>query len=165
MTSEAPKTEAELDELPPPATPLEEKERARAKRKADIKVKRDAQRLIDLTAIEEIEVSLGDSNVTVIDIPYTEGLPTCIACRTPADPELKRYRHRVASGAVKNEEGKATDPLAGVRAAEELADLVRVYPPDAEYAQIRKARPGVHLQLGTAAVALAVGRREQEGKA
>lgn len=163
MNDEAPTTE-ELDELPPPATELEAKERARAKRKAENQKARDAQRLIDLDAIEEIELALGDSNVTVIDIPYTPGLPTCVACRTPADPELKRYRHRVASGAAKNEEGKATDPLAGVKAAEELADLVRVYPPDVAYAEVRKARPGVHLQVGTAAVALAVGRKEQEGK-
>lgn len=153
------------DELPPPATPLEAKERARAARKAELAKARDAQRLIDLGAIEEIEIALGDSNVFVIDIPYTPGLPTCIACRTPTDPELKRYRHRVTSGAAKNEEGKSSDPLAGVKAAEELADVVRVYPPDADYAEIRKARPGVHLQLGTSAVSLAVGRKEQEGKA
>jgi hypothetical protein len=156
----------ETDELPPPETELEAKERTRANRKAEVKKARDAQRMIDLDAIEEIEIALGDSNVTVIDIPYTPGLPTCVACRTPTDPELKRYRHRVASGAVKGgEDGKPADPLAGVKAAEELADGVRVYPPDAAYADVRKARPGVHLQLGTAAVGLAVGRKEQEGKA
>ena len=165
MTDDMSKGPDELDELPPPANALEAKERARAARNARDKKARDAQRLIDLEAIEEIEIALGDSNVTVIDLPYTPGLPTCVACRTPSDPELKRYRHRVASGAMKNEEGKATDPLAGVKAAEELADVVRVYPNDATYADVRKARPGVHLQVGTAAVALAVGRKEQEGKA
>jgi hypothetical protein len=154
----------DTDDLPPPTTELEAKERARDKRKAAVKQARDAQRLVDLTAIEEVEIELGDSNVTVIDIPYTAGLPTCVACRTPTDPELKRYRHRVASGAARNDEGKTSDPLAGVKAAEELADLVRVYPADDKYAEIRKARPGVHLQLGTAAVGLAVGRREQEAK-
>jgi hypothetical protein len=163
MNDEANKTDD--DGLPPPANALEARERARANRKAAIAAQRDEQRMIDLDAIDEIEIALGDSNVTVIDLPYTPGLPTCVACRTPADPELKRYRHRVASGASKNEEGKASDPLAGVKAVEELADVVRVYPPDAEYAAIRRARPGVHAQLGTAAIALAVGRKEQEGKA
>lgn len=154
----------ELDALPPPETALERVERTRARHKAAIKAERDAQRVVDLTAIAEIEAALGDSNVTVIDIPYTRGLPTCVACRTPEETELKRYRHRVASGAAKREDGKITDPLANVKAVEELADLVVVYPPAEAYAEVRRARPGVHAQLGSASVALAVGRREQEGK-
>jgi hypothetical protein len=153
------------EELPPPANELEAKERAREKRKADMQAARDAQRLLDLNAIDEIEIALGDSNVMVIDVPYTPGLPTCVACRTPTDPELKRYRHMVTSGATRNDEGKAADPMAGIKAAEQLADVVRVYPPDEQYAELRKARPGIHLQLGVSAVSLAVGSKEKTGKA
>ncbi len=158
-------TVEELDDLPPPATELEAKERARARRKAEQRKERDAQRLLDLEAIEELETALGDSNVSIIEIGYSPGLPTLVACRTPSDPELKRFRHQIAMGASKNEDGRATDPLAGVKATEMLADVTRVYPNDATYAEVRKAKPGVHLKLGNAAVALSLGRKEQEGKA
>lgn len=142
---------------------LEAKEAAAAKVAADNDRARKRQRLADLDGIAALRDEFGVTNIVVLDVPYTPGLPTCIAARTPDDPEIKRYRHRLAAG---RKPGAEPDPLAGVRASEELADVCRVFPADVEvYARMKAARPGIHVQLGSAAVKLATASAENEGKA
>jgi hypothetical protein len=138
-------------------TALEAVESRRAARKAELAEKRDAQRILDLEAIDALEIEHGDSNVAVLDVPYTPGLPTCVAARCPKPEEIKRYRSR-----LKAKKGEQVD---AVEAAEELASICRVYPSDSEvYARMLSARPGIHVQLGVAAVGLAAGSEEARGK-
>lgn len=139
-------------------TKLERAERVRRERKEALQAQADEQRAADLEAVNELEVEHGDTNVVMLDVPFTPGLPTCIAARTPNDAEIKRYRHRLRA----HKEGEKPDT---VRAAEELADLVRIYPDADAYSKLRAARPGIHVQLGSAAVKLAAAREESEGKA
>lgn len=140
-----------------PRTPLELAEERRAARKAEVKALHDAQRAVDLDAITDLEIEHGDANVGVIHVGYVEGLPSCVACRTPKPVELKRFRVRVTPKNDKDRPDSAT-------AAEELAAVCRIYPDDATYAKLCEARPGLAIQLGSKAVALATGKEESEGK-
>lgn len=142
-------------------TPLERQERIRAERKEALQKQADEQRAIDLEKLNELEIEYGDTNVLMMNVPFTPGLPTLVAARTPNDPEVKRYRYRVNEG----RKGQDIDPNAARRAAEELADVVRIYPSDEDYAALCKARPGIHAQLGQASLKLATAREEAEGKA
>lgn len=141
---------------------LEALEAERAAHKAETEKRRKAQRVIDLRAIMALETEYGDTNICTREVAYVEGLPTLIAGRTPQDPEIKRYRHRIASG---RRPGQDPDPLAGVKASEEIADTCRVYPDEETYAKLRAARPGIHVQLGAECVKLATASAENEGKA
>lgn len=141
---------------------LEAKEAARKARKDKIAAAERRQRFDDLDKINELELSYGDNNIAIVPVLYVEGLPTMIAGRAPTDPELKRYRHRIAAA---RKPGQEVDPLASVKASEELADVCRVFPDDDAYAKIRAARPGMHAQLGAACVRLALSSGDAEGKA
>lgn len=138
------------------------KEAARAAKRAKTEKARKRQRVIDLDKIAELEDAHGDTNIKALDVPYVEGLPTMVAVRTPTDPEIKRYRHRIVSG---RKPGQDADPAAGIRASEELADVCRAYPDDEQYEALRAARPGIHLQLGNAASKLSTASDESQGKA
>jgi hypothetical protein len=142
-------------------TPLDRQIRIRAERKKALQAQADAQRAQDLEKINELEVEHGDTNVIVLDVPYTPGLPTCVAARTPTDPEIKRYRHRVNEG----RKGQEIDPKAAQRASEELADVVVIFPSKDDFEAICKARPAVRAQLGAASTKLSQAREEAEGKA
>jgi len=140
-------------------TALQVAEDKRAARKAALQAKRDEQRVIDLAAIDDLETEHGDNAVKVINVPYRDGMPTCVVARCAKPSELKRYRDRVKP--KKSDQGHPPDY---VSAGEEVADLCVVYPPAETYARMRESYPGVHLQAGLAAVELAGGREADEGK-
>lgn len=141
----------------PELSPLARIEAKRAARKAAIQEKCDAQKALDLEAVNDLEEAHGDSNIVVIDVPFTEGLPTLVAGRCPTKLELKRYRARVQP----RKDGK---PVDAVGAAEEIASVCQVYPEKDTYALVLDARPGLHVQLGLAVLRLATGKAEEEGK-
>jgi hypothetical protein len=126
---------------------------SREERKARLTEEAKAQREIDLAAINDIEIELGDSNVAVLDYPYTPGLSVCAAVRVLTDIETKRYRAR-----VKGEDADAT------AAAEEVGRACVMYPKGDALAALAKSRPGLWVQLGLASLRMAAGRAEAEGK-
>lgn len=132
---------------------IAEIERRRADRKAKQQALCDAQYAIDLEAVDALEVEHGEGSVAVLRVPYTEGLPVLIVVRKPTSAELKRYRARLKE--------KRPDMVA---AAEELADVVRLYPDADHYSLLRENRPGVHSQLGVESLKLSVAATEEEGK-
>lgn len=150
-------TDMAEDTEPKERSPLELAEERRATRKAEARKAQDAQRAQDIEAIDALEVEHGDSNVGVIHVPFSAGLPTCAAVRCPKPAELKRFRHRVTPKHEKDHPDSAA-------AAEELAAVCRVYPDESTYARLCAARPGLATQLGAKAVDLATGKAEAEGK-
>lgn len=138
-------------------TPVEIAEAKRAERKAAANPARDAQRVVDLNAVNDLEIEHGDSNVGVINVPYSDGLPTCAAVRAPKPAELKRFRVRVTPKHEKDRPDTAA-------ASEELAATCVIYPDAETYARLCIARPGLAVQLGSKAVDLATGKAEAEGK-
>lgn len=141
----------------PEKSPLELAEAKRAERKAQARKAYEAQRVLDVEAIDALEAEHGDSSVGVINVPHTEGLPTCVAVRCPKPVELKRFRVRVTP---KNDKDKPD----AAEAAAELAAVCRIYPDADTYARLCDARPGLATQLGSKAVDLATGKAESEGK-
>lgn len=139
------------------ADSLELIEERRAARKAAVKEQYAEQRAVDLEAIDAIEAELGDSNVAVIDVPFTPGLPTCLAVRCPSTPEVKRYQSRI-KGAAQNKEVDA------IAAAEEIGLSCLRYPDKEKRAAVIAARPGVVVTCGNEALKLAQGRAASEGK-
>jgi hypothetical protein len=143
---------------PEPLSPLEQVKARRAARKAAVSVEEDAARAADLDAIDALEVEHGDSNVSVVHVPYVHGMPTCAAVRCPKPAEVKRYQSRCKP---KHEK----DHPDTVAAAEELAAICRIFPADKEaYAALCAARPGLVVQLGVAAIRLGQGKSDDEGK-
>jgi hypothetical protein len=138
-------------------SPLELAEERRAERKAAANPARDAQRAIDLDTINELEITHGDSNVGVLNLPYSAGLPTIAAVRVPKPAEIKRYRVRITPKHEKDRPDTAA-------AAEELAAVCVIYPDAEAYAALCAARPALAVQLGSKAVDLATGKAEAEGK-
>lgn len=139
------------------ANPTEIIEARRAARKAALADQRNAQLAIDLEAIDALEVELGDSNIAVIDIPYTPGLPTCMAVRCPNGPEAKRYKSRI-KGAAQNKE------VDGIGAAEDVGLVCVVYPDKETTAQLVAARPTVLTDCGVAALKMSGGKAVEAGK-
>jgi hypothetical protein len=125
----------------------------RAERKAKLAEQAAAQKAIDLEAIDALEVEHGDSNIAVVEVPYTPGLPVLAAAKVPPEAYLKRYRARLKED-VKN----------APEAAEEVADACCVYPDPEVRKALFAARGGLRVQLGGAAIKLATGREESEGK-
>lgn len=148
---------ADPEETKAARSPLEIAEERRAARKAEARRAYEEQRAKDLDAITELEIEHGDSNVGVINVPFSDGLPTCAAVRCPKPAELKRFRSRVTPKHEKDH------PDAAV-AAEELAATCRVFPDETAFARLCAARPGLAAQLGAKAVDLATGKSESEGK-
>lgn len=136
---------------------LEVAEQRRAERKAEARKAYEVQRAKDLDAITDLEVEHGDSNVGVINVPFTEGLPTAVACKCPSPALVKRFRDRVKP----KKDGHQPD---AVFAAEEIAGACRIFPDAETYAALCQARPGLAAQLGAKAIELATGRDESEGK-
>jgi|GEM_PF-5023240 hypothetical protein len=131
-----------------------EVEARRAARKAEQASKRAEQRVLDLEALDGLEVEHGDSNVAHLDVDAGPGLPTLAAVRCPRPAEVKRYQARLRE--------KHPDPVA---AAEEIGAACLVYPPAGEQrSALLAARPGLPVQLGTLALELATGRAADEGK-
>jgi hypothetical protein len=112
-----------------------------------------AQEIADLKAQMDLELEHGIENVASLEVPFTPGKPTKIIARLPKVVEMKRYRARV----------KGRDPDA-VLAAEEIADVARVYPDKETFDALCDERPGIKAQLGVAALKLGAARAESEGK-
>lgn len=140
-----------------PRSPLEIAEERRAARKAEARKASEEQRAKDLDAITDLEIEHGDSNVGVVHVGHVPGLPTLAAVRCPSKAELKRFRVRCTP---KNEK----DNPDSAAAAEELAATCRVFPDAETYERLLAARPGLAVQLGSKAVALATGSAEAAGK-
>jgi len=130
--------------------------RREAKREA-LEAQKEEQRAIDLEALEALEDEHGINNIVWMDLPYTPGLVSLVAAKCPTPAYMKRYRDMCKT---KNE--KHPDYIA---AAEMLAAVCRVYPPEQDdYKKVLDARPGVHVQLGVAAMKLGSGREQDESK-
>lgn len=134
-------------------TKLEALQAERDRKKAEFKAARDAQELIDLEAIMQLESEHGDESMVVLDVPFTPGFPVKIAARLPLPQEIKRYRARV----------KVKDPDA-VGAAEEVADVTLIYPNKDVFDKMCALRNGIKSPLGVAALKLASAKSESEGK-
>jgi hypothetical protein len=133
-------------------------ERRRAARKAAMVAPARQRRALDLERLDSLECEHGDGRVAHLEVPYESAdLPTIAVVRCPSPPEIARYRARVKP----RKDGKPVDTIA---AAEELADSCLVYPEGEVAARLYAARPGLKVQLGSAAVRLATGREEHEGK-
>jgi hypothetical protein len=107
--------------------------------------------------VDVLEVELGDSNVAVIDVPYTPGLSTCAAVRCPTTPEVKRYQARLKPAG----NGKNIDAIA---ASEEIGLACLKYPEGEGREALLAARPGIKVALGSAALKLSTGKAADEGK-
>jgi hypothetical protein len=136
---------------------LAEREAARDEHKAELAEKRAEQKILDLDAIEALEQERGDSNVATEEIPFTPGLPVLVAARCPTEIEIKRYQSRLKKG----RDGEEPDPIA---AGQEVGAVCRIYPDDETWAKVLKARPGVVVALGVAALRLAGAVRREAGK-
>lgn len=133
---------------------LEEIQKAREVRKAALLEKRDAQRAIDLEAIDALEIEHGDSNIAIVELDYVEGLPTCAAVKVTPPAVLLRYQAR-----IRNEDKTQVD------AAKEVCDSCRVYPADDEvWKALLAVRPALHTQLGVEAINLGRGKSAAEAK-
>jgi hypothetical protein len=132
---------------------------ARAARKAANAEAESAQRVADLDAIDVLEAQNGDANTQVVEVPFDarNPLPCLVLVRAPDETEMKRYRDTVKP----RKDGSPGDPL---EAARQLASACVIYPPREQYDAICKARTGLSVQLGLAAVNLSVGKVEAEGK-
>jgi hypothetical protein len=139
-------------------SPLELAEARRAARKAGNRAEWENQRALDIEALDALEQEYGDTSVKALDVPFTPGLPTLVVARCAKPVELARYRDSVRPAP----DGRKQPDH--VKAGEQLATLCRVYPDDDTYAKVRDARPGIHLQLGVAALELATGREQAESK-
>ncbi len=138
--------------------PLETIEARRVARKKALQEQADAQRVIDITALDEAEQAHGDTSVCRVDVPYTPGLPTCAIAKIPRPVALKRYRDtlKVKDGSV--------DLSAANAASEQLVADCLVYPDAETFAKMCEARPNLRGQLGAAAAKLANGKAADEGK-
>lgn len=133
---------------------LERLTAARAKRKADQVANTNTQLVKDLEFVDALEEQYGPDNTAVVRVSYSApDVPVACVVRAPKPHEIKRYRARV--------KGEDADTAA---AAEEMGGSCLVYPDKAVFEKIHVARPGVKAQLGAAAVKLAIGIQESEGK-
>jgi hypothetical protein len=142
-------------------TPLEALEAQRKARKEKLRVQRDAQRLIDLEALEAAEIEHGDESVAVLEVPYTPGSVTLIIAKRPTDFVLKKFRHIVKAKPGRNGKQEPGDPIEG---AEAIAEHCVIYPAGDVLEKLYADRPGVRAQIGAAALNLVVGSKEAEGK-
>jgi hypothetical protein len=144
---------------------IEEIEARRSARKAKLQEQADAQRVIDLEALDAAEMCHGDTNVCYVDVAYTPGQPTMAIARKPKPVELKRYRE-----GLNIVPGEKLDLTAGNSAAALLGSVVVVYPPkdvdgtNKVFADMCEARPDLAATLGQRAVKLAQARAAEEGK-
>lgn len=113
------------------------------------------QEIADLEAINELEIQHGDSNISVLRVPFSPGLPVLLAVRTPKEPEVKRFRARV----------KSEDKDQQTAAAAEIGEACLVYPSREVFAQLAKIRTNLPVDAGTSALKLSVASKDAEGKA
>lgn len=145
-------------------SPKEEIEKRRADRRAAEAAAAEAQEVADLTAIDALEERYGDSNVAVLTVNYSAGLPVKCACRAPQPAELKRYRDQVRPRREQKGGRERPADVDYVAPAEMLAAATLIYPSEEVFEKMCAARPGLAAQLGLQAVTLASAREEDEGK-
>jgi hypothetical protein len=133
---------------------LAEIERNRQARKDKLAAERNVQRALDLEAIDALEVEHGDANISIIELDYVPGLPTCVAVKVTPPAVLLRYQAR-----LRNEDKTTVD------AAKEVCDSCRIYPSDDEtWTALLQVRPALYTQMGVEAVNLGRGKTAAEAK-
>lgn len=141
----------------PEVSPLEAAEKRREDRKAQAAKARDAQLAVDLDAISELEISLGDAAIRVIRVPFLPGQSAAVAVRCPNSAETKRYR----DGVKQRRDGTPGDVAV---AHELLGDVCRIYPAELEFDALCERLPLLKGQAGAEAVALSAGESERAVK-
>lgn len=119
---------------------------------------RKAQYLVDLKARVDLEGEHG--TVTAVKLSrFVKGQPTQVLVRAPSREEYKRYKSQAFAAA--NSKGGAGQIVAG----EMLANACWIYPAEAEEkAALLEVASGLLSSITLAAVALAEGKAEDEGK-
>ncbi|HEY3499767.1 MAG TPA: hypothetical protein VGK73_33980 [Polyangiaceae bacterium] len=143
-------------------SPLEQVEARRAAKREASQAAHDAQAVIDLTAIADLEDQYGFENVAVMVLPHLAlGLPVRVAVRAPTPAELKRYRDR-----LKPTRGRRNEEIPGdaTRAHEELGPACLVYPAPDVFEKLCEVRPALPGQLGVQAALLGSAKEETAGK-
>ncbi len=146
------------DPAPINETDLERLGRERDEKRAKAKAAWEAQRVLDLRALGDLEDEHGLSSVGFLNVPHTPGLPTLIACKVPEPKYFKRYKERVRPKGAKAEIGNISDAL------DELGAACRIYPDDDTFKALLDARPGVLTQLGSKAAELASAHEADDAK-
>lgn len=139
---------------------VEEIEKRRADRQADLAKKQTEQYAVDLAARDALEQEHGDGAVTAVKVAkFKPGFPERVIVKVPTSAQYKRYVDQVGKA------GGAKDPAKTRKASELLAESCWIYPREADD---RKAMleefPGLLTTVAIAAAALAEGKAEDEGK-
>lgn len=143
-------------------SPLEQIRAVRKARQDELQRQHDAQLVIDLTALNDLETELGDSSVAFLTVPFTPGLPTMLIARKPTKAELQRYRAQVKVKPKAN--GPGDSEKTPTEAAEVVADACFKYPDAETYAKLCTERPGAKAQLGALALKLIVDTESEDAK-
>lgn len=131
-------------------------EKERAERKSALAEARNEQRATDMSRLNELEIEHGDSNVAFVEVDrFSPGLPTIAVVRSLRKSELKRFRDMTRPNGA--------DAAA---AADMAADSAWLYPDKGsdEHKALIEAVPGIATRAGVAAVHLAAGMEQAEGK-
>ena len=137
---------------------IEELEKKRGQRLAELDSKEAEQRVSDLEAREKVEEEHGICAAVGV-ARFAPGFPTCAYVRTPNSLEYKRYVDQIGKAVEKK------NAAAQRSASELLAHSCWVYPetPDAKKAML-DGFPGLLTPISLAAASLAEGKAEEEGK-
>jgi hypothetical protein len=114
------------------------------------------QEATDLEALFEARAEHGVEAVQAVKIPFEPGLPLLAVVRRPSPVEFKRFQSRC----TKKDAGSPEY----LSAAEELAEVCRVYPAADVFAKMLAVCPGLKVGLGTAAAALAQAKSVEDLK-
>ena len=131
-------------------------EQERAERKEALAKQKAEQQVADLARLNELEIEHGDESVATVRLGrYVPGIATLAVVRCLRPAELKRYRDRVKKENADN-----------ARAAEEAGMSALLYPEKGSdlWQATFAAVPGITARLGVAAVYLAAGLEQAEGK-
>lgn len=135
---------------------IEEVEARRAKRRERHDADRDAQELVDMTAIDALEEQCGVVLHTMTSNSFKPGAPVKIAFRAPLAIEYKRYLDTVGIAQQKG------DTKARRAAQETLALACLMYPQPDGRAVMLDAFPGTLISLSIEAAKVAELRAEDE---
>lgn len=137
---------------------IKELEAKRAAKQDAEEEARKAQYLIDLAARIELEEEHG--HVTAVKLSrFVKGVPTMALVRAPSKPEYSRFKGMHASAANSKNAAKGR-----IDALEMLGNACWVYPAEEKRDAMLGVATGLVVNIGNAALALAEGREEDEGK-
>lgn len=137
---------------------IEQLEARRAERKDTLSRARDDQYLMDLEAREQLEDEHGA--IAAVEVSrFVRGQPTFALVKTPTGAQYKRYKDQIFKAA------QAKNTAMSREAQELLANSCWVYPltPEQRGSMI-DTFPGLLTPLSMAAMSLAEGKQEEEGK-